>query len=254
VNGVRWRRPPSWRLFALRLAHLNVGLMVFGLSIAFMLSANIGLGPWDVFHQGVAQRTPLTIGQAMVAAGLALMVVSAVLAKVRPGLGTILNMALIGPWVDLFLSVPWFPRADGGVAGWGLFVAGLVLNGFATGLYITAGLGAGPRDGFAIGLATLLGTQVRRARTLVEIVVLATGWVLGGTVGLGTLAFAAGIGPLMQAGLRSLRWVDRAYAAASARARPVAGVAHAGPRTEPGAEPRAAPLRESVHETLDEPA
>lgn len=239
MSAARWRRPPSWRLFGLRLVHLNVGLMVFGLSIAFMLSANVGLGPWDVFHQGVALRTPLTIGQAMVAAGLALLVVSAALAKVRPGVGTILNMALIGPWVDLFLALPGFPHADGGVAGWGLFVAGLVLNGFATGLYITAGLGAGPRDGFAIGLATLLGTQVRRARTLVEVVVLATGWALGGTVGLGTLAFAAGIGPLMQGGLRSLRGVERAYAAASARA-----------QRHPRAVARAEPLGES----LDGPA
>ena len=114
--------------------------MVFGLSIAFMLTANIGLGPWDVFHQGVAQRTPLTIGQAMVAAGLALLIVSAVLAKVRPGVGTVLNMALIGPWVDLFLAVPGFPQADGGVAGWGLFVAGLVLNGFAIGGVAPVGL------------------------------------------------------------------------------------------------------------------
>ena len=247
MNRPGWRRPPSWRLFALRLVHLNVGLMVFGLSIAFMLAANIGLGPWDVFHQGVAQRTPLTIGQAMVAAGLALLIVSALLAKVRPGVGTVLNMALIGPWVDLFLAVPGFPQADGGAAGWGLFVAGLVLNGFATGLYITAGLGAGPRDGFAIGLATLLGTQVRRARTLVEVVVLATGWALGGTVGLGTLAFAAGIGPLMQAGLRSLRGVERAYAAASDRARPV-------DRAAARAETLREPAREPVRDPLDEPA
>lgn len=211
--------------------------MVFGLSIAFMITANVGLGPWDVFHQGVAQRTPLTIGQAMVAAGLALLVVSAVLAKVRPGIGTVLNMALIGPWVDLFLALPGFPQADGGAAGWGLFVTGLVLNGFATGLYITAGLGAGPRDGFAIGLATLLGTQVRRARTLVEIVVLATGWALGGTAGLGTLAFAAGIGPLMQAGLRSLRGVERAYAAASDAARPAPAAARVDPRADALDEP-----------------
>ncbi len=208
----------SWPLFALRLAHLNVGLALFALAIAAMVSAEVGLGPWDAFHQGVALRTPLTIGQAIVAAGLALIVISAVMARVRPGVGTLLNMALIGPWVDLFLAWSAFPRADGGLAGWALFVAGLALLGVATGVYITAGLGAGPRDGFALALAERLGTSVRRARGLVEIVVLASGWALGGTVGLGTIAFAVSIGPLMQTGLRLTRPIERAYARAAARA------------------------------------
>jgi uncharacterized membrane protein YczE len=121
-------------------------------------------------------------------------------------------MALIGPWVDLFLGLPGFPVGEGGPWGWALFASGLVLNGMATGLYITAGLGAGPRDGFALALAGLLRTSVRRARTLVEAVVLGTGWLLGGTVGLGTLVFAVAIGPLMQAGLRAMRPLERAYA------------------------------------------
>lgn len=217
-TAVTWKRPTSWRLFALRLAHLNVGLMLFGLSIAMMVSANVGLGPWDAFHQGVALRTPLTIGQAIVLAGLALIVVAAVLARVRPGVGTVLNMALIGPWVDLFLGWSAFPDPDGGLAGWALFLAGLVLIGFATGLYITAGLGAGPRDAFALALAERLGAPVRRARTMVEVVVLAIGWLLGGTVGLGTLVFAVTIGPLMQSGLRAMRFLERAYGRAVDRA------------------------------------
>lgn len=215
---VTWKRPASWRLFALRLAHLNVGLMLFGLSIAMMVSAHVGLGPWDAFHQGVALRTPLTIGQTIVLAGLALIVVAAMLARVRPGVGTVLNMALIGPWVDLFLGWSAFPDPDGGLAGWTLFLAGLVLIGFATGLYITAGLGAGPRDAFALALAERLGAPVRRARTMVEVVVLATGWLLGGTVGLGTLVFAVAIGPLMQSGLRAMRFLERAYGRAVDRA------------------------------------
>lgn len=201
----------AWARRLLRFAHLNVGLMLFGLSVALMVTAHVGLGPWDVFHQGLALRTPITIGQAMVLAGLVLLVVSALAAKVRPGLGTILNMALIGPWVDLFLGLPRFPVGDGAAWGWTLFASGLILNGLATGLYITAGLGAGPRDGFALALAGLLRTSVRRARTLVEAIVLATGWLLGGTVGLGTLAFAIAIGPLMQAGLRVMRPLERAY-------------------------------------------
>lgn len=214
---VTWKRPTSWRLFALRLMHLNAGLMLFGLAVAMMVSANVGLGPWDAFHQGVALRTPLTIGQAMVLAGLVLIVVAVAMARVRPGVGTVLNMALIGPWVDLFLGWSAFPNPDGGLAGWAWFLGGLVLIGVATGLYITAGLGAGPRDAFALALAERLGAPVRRARTMVEVVVLASGWLLGGTVGVGTLVFAVAIGPLMQSGLRSMRFLERAYARAVER-------------------------------------
>ncbi len=199
------------RRFAVRFLHLNVGLAVFGASVALMLAAGVGLGPWDVFHEGLAKRTPLTVGQAMVGAGLVALLVSVALANVRPGVGTILNMALIGPWVDLFLARPWFPDPGGGLDGWGWFLTGLILNGLATGLYITAGLGAGPRDGFALALAERAGTSVRRARTGVEAIVLASGWALGGTVGFGTLAFAALIGPLMQAGLRATRPLETAY-------------------------------------------
>jgi uncharacterized membrane protein YczE len=206
---VRRRR---WLLFPLRFLHVNLGLALFGFSIALMLRAGVGLGPWDVFHQGVALRTPLTIGQAMIAAGFALMALSAALAKVRPGIGTVMNMVFIGAWVDLFLGLPAFPQARGWIDGAALFGVGLVLNGVATGLYLTGGLGAGPRDGFALALAKLLRVTVRRARTLVEVVVLTSGWLLGGTVGVGTVAFALAIGPLMQGSLRLFAGLERAYA------------------------------------------
>lgn len=198
---------------ALRLLHLNVGLAAFGLSIALMLRAGVGLGPWDVFHEGVALRTPLTIGQAMIGAGFALLAFSAWVAKVRPGIATVLNMLLIGAWVDAFLALPGFPRAVGWWDGAAWFALGLLLNGASTGLYLTAGLGAGPRDGFALALAKLLRVTVRRARTLVELVVLTSGWLLGGTVGVGTVAFALAIGPLMQASLRAFAGLERRYAA-----------------------------------------
>ncbi len=206
-------RPLAWRGLALRLLHVNAGLAVFGFGIALQLRAGIGLGPWDVFHQGVSFHTPLTVGQAMMAAGLVLLIVSIVFAKVRPGLGTVLNMLVIGPWVDVFLGMPGFPTAHGPWDGAALFGIGLVLTGLATGLYLTAGLGAGPRDGFALALAKLLEIPVRRARTMVEIVVFTTGWALGGTVGVGTIAFALAIGPLMQSSLRLFgrlgRWHER---------------------------------------------
>jgi uncharacterized membrane protein YczE len=227
------RRPdlvgPDLGHFALRLLHVNAGLALFGFSIALQLRAGIGLGPWDVFHTGVALRTPLSVGQAMVGAGLTLLVASVLFAQVKPGLGTLLNMLIIGPWVDLFLAVPGFPAARGGLDGFALFGIGLVLNGLATGLYLTAGLGAGPRDGFAIAIARRLQITVRRARTLVELVVLTTGWLLGGSVGFGTVLFALAIGPLMQWSMRVCGGLARAHERAAERRRG----AEPGPR--PGA-------------------
>ncbi len=204
-------RPSPGRTLILRLLHVNLGLMLFGLSLAAMLRAGVGLGPWDVFHEGLALRTPLTIGQGMIATGFVLLAFSALVARVRPGPGTVMNMLVVGLWVDVFMS-PLLPSPTQWPLGAALFAFGLVLNGAATGLYLSAGLGAGPRDGFALGLARLLGTTVARARTLVEVCVLALGWLLGGTVGVGTLVFALTIGPLMQAGLRLCAPLERAYA------------------------------------------
>lgn len=211
--------PPrvAWRSLPLRLAHVTLGLALFGFSLACMLRAGVGLGPWDVFHEGVALRSPLSVGQAIVATGLALLVFAALVAKIRPGLGTVLNMLQVGVWVDLFLGSSLIPRPDDWWSGAALFALGLVLNGMATGLYLSAGLGAGPRDGFTLGLARLLGTTVARARTLVEVTVLLTGWALGGTVGLGTLLFAFTIGPQMQAWIRVFAPLERRY---GRRARP----------------------------------
>jgi uncharacterized membrane protein YczE len=209
---VRIDRPIHWRLLFLRLVHVNVGLALFGLSIALQLRAGVGLGPWDVFHQGLSLRTPLTVGQAMILAGLTVLAFSALVAKVRPGVGTVLNMLVIGNWVDVFLRQPGFPVASGWQDGAAMFGIGVVLNGTATGLYLTAGLGAGPRDGFALALAKLLRVTVRRARTLVEAVVVTTGWLLGGSVGVGTIVFALSIGPLMQTSLRRFRFLETWYA------------------------------------------
>jgi uncharacterized membrane protein YczE len=202
---------PTPAIFLVRLLHINLGLLFFAFGIALMLQAGVGLGPWDVFHQGLSLRTPLTVGQAMIGAGITLLLISMLLAKVRPGLGTLLNMTLIGLWVDFFLSRGWFPSPAGWWDGGAMFVAGVVLNGFATGMYITAGLGAGPRDGFAIAIAKRLQITVRRARTLIEVVVLGAGWLLGGNVGLGTVVFALLIGPLMQWGLKLFQRADRFY-------------------------------------------
>jgi uncharacterized membrane protein YczE len=213
---VRIERPIRWRLLLLRLIHVNAGLALFGFSISLQLRAGVGLGPWDVFHQGLSLRTPLTVGQAMILTGFTVLAFSVLVAKVRPGLGTALNILVIGAWVDLFLAWRGFPRAEGWLEGAVMFGVGVVLNGTATGLYLTAGLGAGPRDGFALALAKLLQVTVRRARTLVEVVVVTTGWLLGGSVGVGTIVFALSIGPIMQTSLRRFRFLETWYAGRSA--------------------------------------
>lgn len=208
----------------MRLVHVNVGLSLFGLSLACMLRSRVGLGPWDVFHEGVAARTPLSVGMVIVVTGLALLVFAAAAARVRPGLGSVLNMLTVGPWVDVFLASTLLPLPESWPGGAALFGAGLVLNGLATGLYLSAGLGAGPRDGFALGMARVLGTTVARARTLTELTVLAAGWLLGGTVGVGTLVFAVTIGPLMQAGMRACAPLVRAYERRAANAGDADGI------------------------------
>lgn len=212
--GGRALRAVSSVRFWQRLAQLNLGLLTLGLGIALMLDADIGLGPWTVFHQGLSFVTGLSFGRVMQGVGLVVLLLSMVLTRTRPGLGTALNMLLVGPWVDFFRSLPYFPHPPGYAVGVAQFLAGLTLQGLGTGLYITARFGAGPRDGLVLGLSNVLSVSVRAARTGLELLVLASGWLMGGQVGLGTVLFALGIGPLMQFflrlfGARSARAVPR---------------------------------------------
>lgn len=203
--------------FILRLVHINVGLLLYGFSIALMVNAGVGLGPWDVLHEGLSMVLPITIGWAMIGAGMVVLLLTPLLGQINMGLGTLLNMTLIGLWTDAFLAQPWFPEPQQFIVGLVVFLIGLALNGLATGLYITAGLGAGPRDGFALALAQRLGRSVRLARTGVEITVLLTGMLLGGTAGVGTVFFALLIGPFMQTALRLLAGLQRYHDARAAR-------------------------------------
>ncbi|MFA5550974.1 MAG: hypothetical protein WDA03_05080 [Trueperaceae bacterium] len=209
-------RPPfsTWPVFLLRLLHLNVGLLLYGLSIALMVWGAIGLGPWDVFHQGLSLVTPLSFGQAMIIAGFVVLLFSAGVTRVKIGIATVLNMILIGVWSDVFLRLPAAPPEFGWLLGTAVFTGGVALGGLATGIYITAGLGAGPRDGFVLGISRMSGLSVRLSRTLVEITVLVSGWIMGGSVGLGTIIFAVAIGPLMQFFLRLCRPLEQRYDAA----------------------------------------
>lgn len=179
-----------------RLFQLFWGLGLYGFSMALMLRANLGLDPWDVLHQGLAPRLGLSFGMTVNLIGALVLLLWWPLRQ-RPGIGTVANILVIGTAVDLSLMIlpdPSGPDPYG--LGWrlGWLVAGIVLNGIAGGAYIGAGLGPGPRDGLMTGLCRRTGWPVKRVRTGIELAVLATGWALGGTLGLGTLLYAATIG------------------------------------------------------------
>ncbi len=175
-----------------RLVQLYAGLVLFGVSMAFLVRARLGLDSWDVLHQGLAEQTGLRFGWVVIAVG-ALVLLLWVPLRQRPGVGTISNVIVVGLAVDAALDV--MPAPGHMAAQWAFLVAGILVNGVATGLYIGAGLGPGPRDGLMTGLAAR-GYSIRLARTLIELAVLILGWLLGGTVGVGTVLYALAIGPL----------------------------------------------------------
>ena len=176
----------------LRLAQLYGGLVLYGVSSSLLVLAGLGLDPWDVFHQGLARHTPLAIGTWAILVGVAVLLLWIPLRQ-RPGIGTLSNVVLVGATMDLVLGHVHAPHAM--TARVSCLVCGVFLNGVATGAYIGAGFGPGPRDGLMTGLAAR-GHSIRVVRTGLELTVLATGWLLGGTVGVGTVLYALAIGPL----------------------------------------------------------
>lgn len=179
-------------LMARRLVQLYVGLALYGLGIALQVSSGLGNDPWDVFHQGLSRRFGLSIGMWIIIAGAVVMLAWIPLRQ-RPGIGTISNVVLIGVFADLFLWL--LPAPDALAARWAYLLVAVLVGGVATGCYIGAGLGPGPRDGLMTGIAAR-GHSIRVVRTGIELTVLAAGWLLGGTVGIGTLLYALAIGPL----------------------------------------------------------
>ena len=169
--------------------------MSYGFSMAMMVRAGLGLDPWDVFHQGLARHTGMTIGAASAVVGVAVLLAWIPLRN-RPGIGTVANVIVIAVTVDAGLAV--LPTPSSLVVRIPLMLGAVVLNALATVLYIGAGLGPGPRDGLMTGLVARTGLSVRVVRTSIEATVLAVGWLLGGTVGVGTVVYALGIGPLVQ--------------------------------------------------------
>ncbi|MEV5349750.1 YczE/YyaS/YitT family protein [Streptomyces achromogenes] len=191
--------PPSGRRLGRRLVQLYAGLALYGASSALLVAAGLGLEPWNVLHQGLAELTGLSIGVVSIVVGAAVLLLWVPLRQ-RPGLGTVSNVFVVGLAMDGTLAL--LPDVRSLALRVPLLVAGVVLNGMATGLYIAARFGPGPRDGLMTGLHRRTGRSVRLMRTAVEVAVVITGFLLGGTIGVGTVLYAVSIGPLAQVFLR----------------------------------------------------
>ena len=192
--------------FAFRFAKLNLGLFIYGIGIAMMVHASIGVAPWDVLAQGVSKQTGISFGQATIAVSV-MVLLSWIPLRVKPGIGSILNGLLLGVYADLIL--PTMPALNGYLQQLGLFLLGLLVISFATGMYISCDMGKGPRDGLNTGLAQKLKLPFWQARSIVEVAVVTVGFAMGGQVREGTLIFAISIGYLNQLGLRLFKLVDK---------------------------------------------
>jgi uncharacterized membrane protein YczE len=183
----------------IRVTCLFGGLVVMALAIVALLQSGLGLAPWDVFHLGLAVHSPLEIGTASIVVGLAVLFVAWVLGQ-PPGFGTVANAVVIGAVVDLLLLSGWVQglRAAELAPRFGLLVVGVALFGLGSAMYIGAGLGAGPRDSLMLVLSRRTGVRIAVVRSSLELVAIAAGWMLGGTVGLGTLAVAVMLGPTVE--------------------------------------------------------
>ena len=178
-----------------RLLQLYIGLVLYGVSTALFVHANLGADPWDVFHLGVAKQLNISFGTVIIATGAAVLLLWIPLRQM-PGLGTISNVIVLGLAADATLAV--LPPLESLPARSLLLAGAVVMNAVATGMYIGAGFGPGPRDGLMTGLHARTGWSLRGIRTAIEVSVLLIGWLLGGKFGVGTVIYALSIGPLIQ--------------------------------------------------------
>ena len=192
--------------FPYRLIKLLIGLFVYGIGVAMTVTAQIGIAPWDVFAQGISVQSNLTFGQATVFVSL-IVLLTWIPLKVKPGLGSVLNAIMIGLVADWALT--WLQTPESYIEKLLLFIAGMAVISFATGMYISCGMGKGPRDGLNVGLAQRTKKPFWLARTAVEVTVVTIGFLLGGQVREGTLIFALFIGYMNQIGMRIFKLVDR---------------------------------------------
>ena len=180
---------------------LLIGLTMCATGIAMMLRADLGLGPWDVLHQGLSRTAGISIGVVSILVGFAVLMLWFPLRQ-RPGLGTVVNVLWIGLSLDVILLV--MPTPQAALVRWSLLITGPLIFSLGVAVYIGAGVGTGPRDGVMTGLE-LRGVPIALARTSLEVTVLAVGWLLGGTVGVGTIYFALVVGPVMHVAMPRLR-------------------------------------------------
>lgn len=192
--------------FVIRLLNLYIGLMVYGLGVALTVDAAIGIAPWDVLAQGISLQSGLSFGVSTVVVS-AIVLVLWIPLKVRPGLGTISNAILVGLFADVALY--YLPTPDPYWQKLAMFALGMVVISFATGMYISSGMGKGPRDGLMFGVAQRTKIPFWISRSSIELLVVSVGFILGGQVREGTLLFAIGIGYLNQLGLRLFKLADK---------------------------------------------
>lgn len=198
-----------------RITQLLIGLAMYGISLAMFIRAGLGLDPWDVFHQGVSEKTGFSIGVVVIAVSFLVLLLWIPLRQM-PGIGTIANAVLVGLFADLGLwLIPEFTHLGGQIA---MLAGAVILNGIASACYIGARLGPGARDGLMTGLVRRTGWSVRLVRTGIEVVVLAVGFLLGGSVGVGTVVYALAIGPIVQVLLPKFMVPERAKATAPTEA------------------------------------
>jgi uncharacterized membrane protein YczE len=186
-----WRAEHKWQLSPKRIAILFFGLSIFGLGDALLIQSHIGNAPWTVFAQGLSNRSGLSIGEATFFTSIFVLLIWIPLRE-RPGFGTLSNIVLIALFIEIGIHL--FPAQENYFLGIIFALVGIALVGAGSALYITCGLGPGPRDGAMTGLHRVTGVRVSRVRMAIEVTVLIAGWALGGTVGLGTLLFAGLIG------------------------------------------------------------
>ncbi|GEE01083.1 membrane protein [Gordonia spumicola] len=188
-----------------RIVGLYVGLALYGASMAMILRSGLGNIPWDVLHQGVAEHVHLSIGTVSIIVGAAVLLAWIPLRQ-RPGLGTVSNVLVLGVVFDLV--APHLPDSPALTVAVPMLLGGIVVNAFATVVYIGVRFGPGPRDGLMTGLVNRTGWSVRLIRTVMEVTVVAVGFALGGTLGIGTVLYAVGVGPLIQLFARVLKVGD----------------------------------------------
>ena len=200
VLPTRFTAPSVWRPTPASLTALIGGLWIFGMGDGLLLAANLGASPWSVLAQGISRRVGIDIGMSTFIISTCVLLLWIPLRQ-RPGLGTILNIIVIA--VALDLTYAWVPTPDSIVLRYAMVVVGIIMIGLGSGFYLASGHGPGPRDGWMTGLHRVTGLPVGRVRLIIEVTVLVVGWLLGGTVGMGTALFALFIGQSVALGLKT---------------------------------------------------